>query len=41
MSKARFQEADRSQLSWDLVDLDSFLPADHRARIVWAFVAKP
>jgi transposase len=35
---ARVVEADRSQLSWDLVDLDAWLPADHRARIVWAFV---
>jgi len=29
---------DRSQLSWDLVDLEALLPADHRARIVWRFV---
>jgi transposase len=35
---ARVVEADRSQLSWDLVDLDAWLPADHRARVVWAFV---
>lgn len=38
MSKARYLEADRSQLRWDMVDLDSQLPRDHRARIVWAFV---
>jgi len=29
---------DRAQLCWDLVDLDSQLPDDHRARAVWAFV---
>jgi transposase len=36
--EARVVKAERSQLSWDLVDLDAWLPADHRARIVWAFV---
>jgi transposase len=30
--------ADRAQLRWDLVDLDSQLPDDHRARLVWGFV---
>lgn len=34
---ARYVEADRSQLSWDLVDLEAWLPGDHRARLVWAF----
>jgi transposase len=29
---------DRAQLHWDLVDLESQLPEDHRARLVWAFV---
>jgi transposase len=29
---------DRAQLCWDLVDLDSQLPDDHRAGVVWAFV---
>src|SRR5207302_5702284 len=29
---------DRTQLRWDMVDLDSQLPDDHRARLVWAFV---
>jgi len=37
MAEARFLEADRSQLSWDLIDLESLLPADHRARQVWHF----
>ena len=38
MTKARVRKADRSQLRWDMVDLDSQLPLGHRARIVWAFV---
>lgn len=29
---------DRAQLRWDMVDLDSQLPDDHRARLVWVFV---
>src|SRR2546423_6083518 len=29
---------DRAQLRWDMVDLDSQLPDDHQARLVWAFV---
>jgi transposase len=29
---------DRGQLHWDMVDLESQLPEDHRARLVWAFV---
>jgi len=36
--KARYLEADRAQLRWDAVDLDSQLVTDHRARVVWAFV---
>jgi transposase len=28
---------DRAQLRWDMVDLDSQLPEEHRARMVWAF----
>ena len=38
MGGARYLEADRSQLRWDMVDLESQLPSDHRARVVWAFV---
>ncbi|MDR3510564.1 MAG: IS1182 family transposase [Caulobacteraceae bacterium] len=34
---ARYVEADRSQPSWDMVDLEAWLPADHRARLVWGF----
>jgi transposase len=35
---ARVVTAERAQLSLELVDLDDWLPADHRARQVWAFV---
>jgi transposase len=28
----------RMQLRWDTINLDSQLPPDHRARVVWAFV---
>lgn len=35
---ARVLEADRSQLSWELVDLEALLPMEHRARLVWRFV---
>jgi hypothetical protein len=38
MDEARVVRPNRSQLSWDLVDLEASLPGDHRARIVWAFV---
>lgn len=37
--EARYLEADRAQLRWDMVDLESQLPLEHRARVVWAFVA--
>src|SRR5713101_7264224 len=40
MSKGvRIIGPDRTQLRWDVVNLDSQLPDDHRARLVWAFVA--
>jgi transposase len=35
----RINEADRSQLRFDVVDLDSQLGEDHRARAVWEFVS--
>lgn len=35
---ARVIGADRGQPHWDMVDLDSQLATDHRARIVWSFV---
>jgi transposase len=36
---ARLLRPERSQVRWDVVDLDSQLPPDHRARLVWSFVA--
>jgi transposase len=36
--EARYQMADRAQLRWDMIDLESQLPAEHRGRVVWAFV---
>jgi transposase len=35
---ARVVRANRAQLSWDLIDLEAWLPADHPARLVWGFV---
>ncbi len=35
--KARIIEADRSQPSWDVINLEAWLPGDHLARTVWAF----
>src|ERR1043166_8087312 len=37
-SEARYIRADRFQTRWDFVDLDGFLPRDHRARIVMTCV---
>jgi transposase len=36
--RPRVQRPDRAQLEMRAVDLDGLLPADHRARLVWAFV---
>ena len=36
--KARVVGPDRSQLRWDLIDIEGLLAGDHRARMVWAFV---
>lgn len=36
--KARVIRPDRLQTRWDVIDLEGFLPSDHRARIVWSFV---
>jgi transposase len=36
--EARVVRPDRSQLRWDMIDFESLLPGDHRARMVWAFV---
>lgn len=35
---ARVERPNRTQLYWDMVDLEALLPKDHRARVVWAFV---
>ncbi len=37
-SEPRVQRPNRTQLEWRPVDLEALLPADHRARVVWAFV---
>ena len=37
-NEARFIGADRAQARWDFIDLEGFLPSDHRARIVVGFV---
>src|SRR6202030_3093602 len=35
----RVLRPERHQLRWDMVDLDSQLPPDHRARLVWWYVS--
>ena len=37
--RARVVRPNRAQLTWDLVDPEAWLPADHVARLVWSFVA--
>ncbi len=37
---ARIHEPNRRQLELRALDLDSLLPADHRARMVWAYVER-
>src|SRR3989442_11525643 len=36
--RPRLREGNRAQLEWRPVDLDSLLPDEHRARIVWDYV---
>src|SRR4051794_6941834 len=36
--KPRFQRAQRRQMAWRALSLDQMLPADHQARVVWAYV---
>ena len=36
--KARVIRPNRAQLNWGLVDPEAWLPADHIARLVWAYV---
>jgi transposase len=35
---ARVVRPDRSQIRWDMIDLEALLADDHRVRIVWSFV---
>lgn len=35
---ARVVRPERAQLSLDLIELEAWLPGDHPARLVWAFV---
>jgi transposase len=37
---ARVQMPNRQQLEWRAMDLESTLPQDHRARLVWAYVER-
>jgi transposase len=36
--RARVQRPERNQIEWRPLALDGLLPADHRARVVWAYV---
>lgn len=36
--RPRLREVNRAQLEWRPLDLDSLLPDDHRARLVWEYV---
>lgn len=38
--RPRIVEAERRQLRWLTIDLESSLPADHRARVIWAAVER-
>ncbi len=35
----RYLRPERNQPSWEFVDLEGLLAADHKARVVWAYVA--
>jgi transposase len=37
---ARVVLPERSQIGWEMVELDALLPLDHPARLVWAFVTQ-
>ena len=36
--RARVQRPQRHQIQWRDASLDQFVPADHRVRLVWAYV---
>lgn len=38
--KPRFQQIDREQLSWRMVDVERLISDDHPARAIWEFVGK-
>jgi len=38
VGRPRLKRANRGQLAWQVVDLDSLLAEDHKARIVWEWV---
>lgn len=37
---ARIVGPERSQIGWEMIDLEALLPEDHAARLVWAFVTQ-
>lgn len=38
--KPKYIEINRAQLSWEAVDLENLIPADHSARAIWALVGR-
>jgi transposase len=40
MGEPRLRRPNREQIGWQAVDIDSLLPADHRARVIWAYVER-
>lgn len=38
--EARYLQVNRAQLSWEMTDLETLLPPDHRVRVVWSFAVK-
>lgn len=38
--KPRYQQINREQLSWRVVDVERLIPEDHSARAIWEFVGK-
>lgn len=36
----RLRRPDREQIGWLAVDIDSLLPAEHRVRVIWAYVER-
>lgn len=40
LGAVRIIQADRSQVHWDMIDLEALLASDHRVRVVWSFVER-